>query len=251
MKEGIDIGHRLRELALRAARTGRPVFTGFLNMRELAVFATIKNEPDLAGAVVFGGADDCERCMIGFGTDPENACAEGFPINVIRIAPVMAKYADDLNHRDFLGSLVGLGIEREKTGDIRIADNIAYVFVCSDIADYICDNLEYVRHTHVKAEVVDVLPDDMKPVFERKRVNISSNRIDAIISRLYNISREQSLKLVSEERVFVNGAIITSNSRTLKEGDIVSVRGFGKWVFVGESGKTRKDRLCVEVDVYR
>ncbi|MBO4415538.1 MAG: hypothetical protein J5824_06100, partial [Lachnospiraceae bacterium] len=200
--------------------------------------------------------DGCERCMIRFGdfededeSDSKDLCP-GFPIKTIKISPVQAKFADDLTHRDFLGAVLGLGIEREKTGDIIISDNTAYFFVHRDIAQFIVDSLEYVRHTHVRAEICDELPEAVKPQLEKRQVIVSSNRIDAVISKLYNLSREQSLKLVSEGRVFVNGAEITSNSRALKEDDVVSVRGFGKWIFRGESGKTRKDRLYVEVEVY-
>ena len=289
LKEGIDIGKRLKELALRAEKTGIPVFTDFLNMHELSVFSGLSDIPEFRGAVVFGGCDGCERCMIRFGDGVENDGAGmirfgddsngsgriqsgtdreyeqryvssenedntdpmgGFPINIIRISPVQAKFADDLTHRDFLGSVMGLGIEREKTGDIIISDNTAYMFVHSDIAQFIVDSLEYVRHTHVRAEYSNSLPEAAKPRLEKRQVIISSNRIDAIISKLYNLSREQSLKAVTEGKVFVNGAEISSNSKSLKEGDVVSVRGFGKWIFRGESGKTRKDRLYVEVEVY-
>ncbi|MBP5330653.1 MAG: hypothetical protein J6Y89_02250 [Lachnospiraceae bacterium] len=245
MKEGIDIGKRLKELAMRAEKTGLPVFTDFLNMHELSVFSGLSGAPEFRGAVVFGGCDGCERCMIRFGEGEG-----GFPISIIRISPVQAKFADDLTHRDFLGSVMGLGIEREKTGDIIISDNTAYMFVHSDIAQFIVDSLEYVRHTHVRAEYCNSLPEAAKPRLEKRQVIISSNRIDAIISKLYNLSREQSLKAVTEGKVFVNGAEISSNSKALKEGDVVSVRGFGKWIFRGESGKTRKDRLYVEVEVY-
>ena len=256
MKEGIDVGKRLTELAGRAERTGRYVFTDFLNMHELAVFASLKTRPEFKDAVVFGGSEGCERCMIRFGDDPgrnddaDCGISGGFPIRVIKIEPVQAKFADDLTHRDFLGSLTGLGLEREKTGDIIISDNKAYVFVCSDITDFIVDNLEYVKHTHVKVSICDNIPEAVKPHFERRSVIVSSNRIDAVISKLYNLSREQSLKLVSEGRVFINGAELQSNSRALKEGDTISVRGFGKWIFRGEGGKTRKDRIYVEIDVY-
>ncbi|MCR5332031.1 MAG: hypothetical protein K6E62_12735 [Lachnospiraceae bacterium] len=278
MKDGNDIKKRFTDLATRAERTGSHTFTDFLNMNELAVFAACKNQPEFRGAVIFGGADGCERCMIRFGDfdtemeyviteaegqhgDPEGseglndysvqeAAPAGFPISTIRISPVQAKFADDLTHRDFLGSVLGLGIGREKTGDIIISENTAYMFVHRDIAQFIVDSLEYVRHTHVRAGFCDELPENIRPKLERRQVIVSSNRIDAVISKLYNLSREQSLKLVSEGRVFVGGAEITSNSRALKTGDVVSVRGFGKWIFRGESGKTRKDRLYVEMDVY-
>ncbi len=249
MKDGTDIRKRLTDLAMRAERTGSHTFTDFLNINELAVFSACMNQPEFRGAVVFGGNEGCERCMVRFGDFGDESGPE-FPIKTIKIAPVQAKFADDLTQRDFLGAVLGLGIEREKTGDIIICDNTAYYFVHRDIAQFIVDSLEYVRHTHVRASFCDEMPEAAKPKLEKRQVIVSSNRIDAIISKLYNLSREQSLKLVGEGRVFINGAQIQSNSKALKEGDTVSVRGFGKWIFRGEGGKTRKDRLYVEVEVY-
>ena len=275
MDNETDIKHRLTELCERAERTGTYVYTDFLSMAQLSMFRKMQRAGELKNAVVYGGgvgsADktavfgpedgpkgvdehpcviETERCMVRFWDEELCGYSEDFPISIVKIAPVQAKFADALTHRDFLGAVLGLGIEREKTGDIFIFDNTAYMFVNSAIAEFITDNLEYVKHTHVKTEVVTELPEAMQPRFEKRTVIVSSNRIDAMISKLYNLSREQSLKLVTEARVFINGEEITSNSKALKEGDVVSVRGFGKWIFRGESGKTRKDRLCVEIEVY-
>ena len=252
MESENDIRHRLTELAVRAERTGSFVYTDFLSMAQLSVFAKMGRQEIPTDSLVFGGCDNNDSCMIRFGDaiDETEGSPEDFPITILKVAPVQAKFADDLTHRDFLGSILGLGIEREKTGDILISDNTAYAFVHRDIADYIADNLEYVRHTHVSVSRVAELPADLRPRFEKRTVIVSSNRIDAIISKLYNLSREQSIRLITEARVFVNGAEISSNSKQLKEGDVVSVRGFGKWIFRGETGKTRKDRLCIAVDVY-
>ena len=252
MENETSIRRRLTELSERAERTGTFTFTDFLSMAEVSVFRKMRREGSLGKALVYGTdvGIDTERCMIRFGDEESCGYSEEFPILIVKIAPVQAKFADDLTHRDFLGAVLGLGIEREKTGDIFIADNTAYMFACSGIAEYITDNLEYVRHTHVKTEIVTELPDTLQPHFEKRTVIVSSNRLDAVISKLYNLSREQSLKLVTEAKVYVNGEEITSNSRSLKEGDVVSVRGFGKWIFRGETGRTRKDRLCMEIEVY-
>ena len=250
MENENDIRHRFEELARRAERTGTYVFTDFLSMAQLSVLNRLRREEDLGSICISGGGVNNDRCMVRFGDGEQCGYLEDFPIRILKISPVQAKFADALTHRDFLGAILGLGIEREKTGDILISDNTAYAFVHRDIAEYIIENLEYVRHTHVKTVAADELPRDMQPRFEKRTVNVSSNRIDAIISRIYNISREQSSRLIAEARVFVNGEELSSVSKQLKEGDTVSVRGYGKWIFRGETGRTRKDRLCIETEIY-
>jgi RNA-binding protein YlmH len=182
---------------------------------------------------------------------------EPYPITLLRIYPAMAKFAEVLTHRDYLGSLVGLGIEREKIGDIIIPRNVnedkkknVYVFVTEGISEYIIENLGYVKHTHVRVERCEDVPDEVAPQLEELSVIVSSNRLDAIIAKLYNLSREQSLKLITEGKVFLNGINMTSNARPLKEGEVVSVRGYGKFVFDSEGGNTRKDKLYVNVRKY-
>ena len=276
----IDFGRRLTELADRADRTFSFVYTDFLNMQELSVYAAMKKELQFVESVAFGGMDGCERCMIRFGNEDtvishdqrkydsgsydswdeaeKSDLVDGqkisdytdFPITLLEISPVREKFADDLTHRDFLGSILGLGLEREKTGDIIVRDNHAYAFVHRDIADYIADSLEYVKHTHVSVSICGSVPEDARPKLEKQRLIVSSNRLDAIIARLYKLSREQGARLVTEGRTFVNGSEVTSVSKTLKPGDVVSVRGHGKFIFREEAGHSKKDRLYVDVEVY-
>ncbi len=253
MDTNIDVKKRLTELSEKAYRENRYVFTDFLNVAQLSEYYEMDGKFSVA-ASAYGGADGCERCVVGFGSEEEFGYTEPFPITILKIYPAMAKYAEELTHRDYLGSLVGLGIEREKIGDIIIRknrkDKAVYVFVIDNIADYVMENLGYVKHTNVRVEKCDVVPEDIRPQLEEKSIIVSSNRIDAIISKLYNMSREQSIKCFSENKVFLNGICMTSNARPLKEGDMVSVRGKGKFIFDGEGGSTRKDRLYVKVREY-
>ena len=250
MSGGIDFGRRLMELAERAEKTCAYTYTDFCNMQELSVYAGMKRELNFVANEDFGGAEECERRMIRFGDRELCGYEEPFPISLLEIKPVQEKFADALSHRDFLGSLLGLGLQREKTGDILVKDNRAYAFVHRDIADYIADNLEYVKHTHVKVSVCEAVPEEVKPRREKQRLIVSSNRLDAVIARLYRLSREQAAKLISQACVYINGAECVSTSKTIKEGDVVSVRGHGKFVFTGEAGQSKKERLYVDVEVY-
>ena len=275
MDTNIDVRKRLTELSEKAYRENRYVFTDFLNVSQLSdYYGMVKKKPidgasgeesdfALDGEIegvdckAFGGTVGCERCIVRFGSQEMFGYTESYPITLLRIYPAMAKFAETLTHRDYLGSLVGLGIEREKIGDIIIPRNISedrkksvYVFVTEGISEYIIENLGYVKHTHVKVERCQEVPEEVAPHLEELSVIVSSNRLDAIIAKLYNLSREQSLKLITEGKVFLNGINMTSNARPLKEGEVVSVRGYGKFIFDSEGGNTRKDKLYVNVRKY-
>ena len=198
--------------------------------------------------------------MVRFGSPEMFGYDEPYPITLLKLYPAMAKFAETLTHRDYLGSLVGLGIEREKIGDIiiprsrtdgnSIEKHTVYVFVTEEISDYIIDNLSYVKHTNIRIERCEEVPDEVAPQLEELSVIVSSNRLDAIVAKLYNLSREQALKLFVEGKVFLNGINMTGNARSLKEGEVVSVRGYGKFIFNGEGGNTKKDKLYIKVSKY-
>ena len=89
------------------------------------------------------------------------------------------------------------------------------------------------------------------PQTEQLTLSVSSTRIDAVVSRLYNLARSQSAELFRAGRIYVNGRMAENNSYALKEGDNVTVRGFGRFLYTGEQGETRKGRVRAGVEVYR
>ena len=241
---------RLRELAERAYSTSRYIYTDFMDLAGQSIFHSLEQELRYSGTEIFGGADGCERCVIRFGNEEMCGYVEDFPIVILKVAPVMKKFAEELTHRDFLGSLMGLGIEREKIGDIIVKEKEAYVFAKEEISGYIAENLDYVKHTHVKTGICETLPDEAKPCFKEVRLIVSSNRLDAVISGLYKLSRDASLNLIRSGKVYINGIETTSNAKRLNSRDVISVRGYGKFIFDDEGGKTKKDRLYVDLRVY-
>ena len=174
-----------------------------------------------------------------------------YPIVCLRVEPLLLKFAENLTHRDFLGAIMNLGIEREMIGDIFVEEKAAHVFCVESIAPYLVENLDQVRHTHVKCRVTEVPQALASPRLEEASVSVSSARIDGVISKLYNIPRSTSLELFRAGRVFVNGRATENNSYALKKGDSVTARGFGRFLYEGEQGETRKGKLRVLVKVYR
>ena len=162
----------------------------------------------------------------------------------------MNKFADALTHRDFLGALMNLGIERSTLGDIYIEDKTGYLFCLKSMAEYITENLTRIRHTSVQCTVCEEPPVFLQKEPEEKLIQISSARTDALIAGVYHLSRTESNELFREQKVFINGRLCENNSRALKEGDQITVRGYGKFTYEGEKGLSRKGKVNVRVLVW-
>ena len=236
---------RFLELADRAEQRFYTTFSDFLNMEEESVLSALHFNIDYR---LFGGSDGAERCVAAFGYDAEEA---EFPISIIKAEPASPKFADKLTHRDFLGSLMGLGIKREVLGDIVLADNIGYIFCLNTIAEYIVAELSKVRHTIVKCSIVDALPESAVKKPEGEQMVVASERLDVIVSAVYNFSRSAVKELFIARKIYVNSRLCENFSYIPKEKDIISVRGKGRFVYNGVLGKTKKNRNIVSVGVYK
>lgn len=230
---------RFNELYDRAFERNCKVFSDFLNMEEQSVLKQM-----YLPCTIYGGYGSAERVVAGFG---ENITDGDFPVCCLLISPVSKKFADSLTHRDFLGALMNLGIKREMLGDIAVKDNCGYLFCLEQIKDYILKNLTKVKHTSVNVSPAEKLPEGFGASFEEKELVVSSMRADVLVSAVYKLSRKDALKLFETDRIFVNSRKIQSSSYNIKENDIVSVRGFGRFIFDSQLHKTKKDRLVVSV----
>lgn len=246
-----DLKKRLLELAERSYSHGIYTYTPFLGLSEQQVFYEVQKDVAYAGFGMEGGSPLCERKMIRFGSPDLLGYEEDYPIRCLMVEPLTPKFAEHLAHRDFLGAIMNLGIERDVVGDIFVQDKEAVVFCQESMADYLTENLEQVRHTHVKCTVAEVSLHLREPVREELSLSVSSPRIDTVIAKVYGIARSSSLELFRAGRVFVNGRLTENNSYALKSGDAVTARGFGRFVYVGEQGETRKGRTRIRVEVYR
>lgn len=188
------IQKRFEELSSRAANRYYTTFSDFLNMEEQSELLALRlNSPFR----LYGGYDGAERCIAAFG-DECNECQ--FPISFIKIEPSSKKFADKLTHRDFLGSLMGLGIKRETLGDIIIKDNTGYLMCLDSVADYIIGSLDKVKHTSVKCSAVPELPQGVQSEPEEQQEIVASLRIDVLAAAVYNLSRSAVKELLISAR---------------------------------------------------
>lgn len=217
-----------------------PYFTGFLTPSDRAILETaFKN----AEKSFYGGYFESERCVMGFGTESE----EEFPISVIKATGDFS----DLSHRDFLGSLMSLGITRENIGDIVKTDEYAYIFVLDKMADYIADNLTSVKKSNIKNEIYECTDITVEREFDTVKKSVASLRADAVIAAAFNLSRSDAAEAVKRGLVTVNYRIMESVDKKLSEGDTVSLRGKGKVILEKLGDLSKKGRMFIEIKKYK
>ncbi len=241
MDEGEICRKRLLDLSRMADRKGIPLFSDFLNLSEQNIYR--QSERLFATRTEsFGGVPSAERQMIAF--IPDALSFEwSYPIAALKIVPDSPKFAEDIGHRDVLGAALGLGVDRSKVGDILVGDGACYMLCEEGLADFFAGELRAVRHTPVHAARCD--PGEAAAAAEPQELGgiAASNRLDALIAGVYRLSRGDAADLVRREKVFVNGALAKSASAPCADGDIVSVRGRGRFRFLGACGETGKGRM--------
>lgn len=220
-------------------------FSDFLNPFEVESAKAILNANDDLKYTVDGGYDESERKIVfiyPFYMDYED-------INeTLRFIQIEGNFKfKSISHKDYLGSLLSLGIKREKIGDIIIHENFCQVIVTFDICDFILMNLEKVARNNVKLKEISRKEVVYSPPnYKEINFTVSSSRIDCIISGLYNISRQESAKLISNEKVQVNYEKITSCSKEIKSESLISVRGKGRSQINNIGGLTKKGKIKVQ-----
>ncbi len=218
--------------------------TDFLNPYEVKLAESILNRFMDLGYRVYGGSEQSERKLISIYPEYYYFTDEDLELKALEIK----NFTPKLSHRDFLGAILALGIVRDKVGDIIIHEDRAYVLLKREIFDYVLYNLEKIGRENIEVRPVnlgEVLP--MKEDYSEKSSTVSSLRIDSIIGLAYNLSRNDSQRLVKNSRVKINWKPIEKNSIELNSGDLISVKGFGRFILHSIDGITRKDRIRVTV----
>lgn len=295
---------RFRELAIRAQRTQQVVYSSFLSLYEqqllrqtLAEAGSAKvclceNQLELKGydgarVVLDGGYAQAERRLAVFLPAPDSwipsevpypeilsyiSCDEALSYCVIEIRAAHAAFAQNLTHRDYLGALMKLGLERETLGDIIVlhselpdgksvislpetsrhasgADKEgpgrALVFVRRSLASIVLDELQMVNHTKVACRQLEGGQIEYEPEYKEIIGTVASIRLDALLSLGFHESRTKLAGLISGGKVFLNGKQVLSNSQEVSEGDLVSVRQMGKFRFEKIMNESRKGRIFV------
>ena len=249
---------RLLDLSKQADIKGIATYSDFLNLNELNIYHTIKNTL-YTKTKVFGGYESAERQMVAF--IPDALCFRlpsldeeylDYPIKCIHITPKYPKFAEKLTHRDVLGAIMHLGIERNRLGDILCLDDDYYVFCDEQICMFIMSELGKIRHTIISvSEELDYRHLQANISFEEQYDMIASNRIDCIIAKALHLSRSEASNLLVSEKVFINGKCITNCNQSCDDGAIISVRGKSRFIFENCNTISKKGKLRVKFSFYK
>ena len=240
---------RMMDLSRQAECKGIVLFSDFLSLSEQQVVKMNTGKLDTKIAMS-GGFEFAERQMVAFIPDALYYEWE-YPFVCLNLEKLYPKFSEELNHRDILGALMSLGIVRGKIGDILVTPTQYLVFAEMNIADYICQELTSIRHTMVKPVEIPIGEIDYQPEFELCEARMTSNRLDSVVAAIQKLSRSESLKKIQEGKVFLNGTQCLHNTYYCKPNDIISIRGTGKFMFLGEVGKSRKDKIIFQYKIYK
>ena len=244
VKERQFLINRISDLANRAYYKNITTHTVFLNLYEQTIFQSISTSLRVSYKIL-GGYDYAERKLVCFFSCNFEDINEADFMDLLHISNKNPKFSQSLSHRDYLGAIMNIGIERHTIGDICVIGHEAYVYVLKNASKIILDNLTDVKHNKTDFKAIDFSSN-----IEEKIINIASNRLDSVLSSVYNISRAKANLLIDADKVFINSKLINTHSRALNPDDIVSVRGLGRFIYSDIEKISKKGRLVVKVRQY-
>lgn len=236
---------RASEWVERAAEWHEMRLTDFLDPRQAFILTTLVNRRNDVALRLEGGYPGAERCRAIIAPDYRPLDDEPAGIAVLAVTSADQEIAK-LDHGDYLGAILGLGIKRDRIGDIHAGANGAHFLVAEEIADYLNIHLRQVHRVHV---LTDILPLEqlavVKPELEEMNFTVASLRLDGICSDVYRISRAKIVDPIRAGRCRVNWKAEEDPSKPLKEGDVVSIKGLGRFKLLEVDGMTKKGRIRV------
>ena len=240
--DGFDI-LKLYERFQLANRVGSAIFTNEFYTPD--IWSTLENL-SLNDFFIesYGVFPDSDRRVIGFNRRYD----EEFPVKLIKIK-CNTKFTN-LAHKDYLGSIMALGIKREKLGEIILGDECAYVAVHEDMVDFLLANLDKIKNLTCNCTIVgdgELLP---QVKYKENVVISTSTRLDCIVAAIGNVSRNKASELISQGKVLVNYICTTDKSHEVKENIKVTIKGLGKFKVCEISGITKSGRLKITVYKY-
>lgn len=234
-----------------AGRRSIPANTAFLSPAQRAAAESLIGACGHPRHLFAGGFPDAERTVCVFLPDwmePEDWSADGDTLAALRFsAPPGAK----LTHRDWLGSVLGLGLTREKIGDLLVEDNCCQIILLSETAGIVRSQLERVGRYPVHGTDISLaeltVPERTVKVI---RDTFATLRLDAVTASAFSMSRSRAAELIASGRVSLNHVECVKPDRQLVEGDVITCRGSGKCVVKQITGQSKKGRIMAELERY-
>lgn len=226
-------------------------FIGFLDIRQQEILKAVSAAAGFSSWRLYGGFPEAERKVAGFFPDymqPDEMPPDAFPI-----LPLTARFRaqDKLSHRDFLGALMGLRISRELVGDILVGSGMAVFFVLEKAAPVLLDEFKKVGRVGITLSEGAEDLENLRPKLIGVTGTVSSARLDAVVAFLTRQSRGSAQEMIRQERVKVDGQIRTDIAGQVNEQNLLSIRGYGKYVVSSFYGVSKKGRLHIAAGHYQ
>ncbi len=236
------------DMIVLSDKRNRVCYSDFLNDRCLSIALDVLRRRGITDYMLWGGYENAERVMLAVYPEYQKPEEKEFPIECIGM-----KYrkSDELSHRDFLGSLMALGLKREAVGDIVITEGMAAVFVKSELAPYVRSQISKIGRVGI--EFTEYTPElSFKSVdFDEYTRTVPSLRADAVVSACTGLSRSKAQKAVESGLVAVGGSIVYDADRKIDDKDKISVRGSGKFIVEFDGATSKKGRYILIVKKYK
>jgi len=230
-----------------AERKSAPSNTKFLSQRQSVMCTAMLKAAGNPAHIYLGGYADAERRVLFFPPDWMDWTPEGdeSPIAVVRCE---FSRENELTHRDILGAMMGLGIERETVGDILVSECEAFIIVLREILPFVLQNLDSAGRARLT--VAEIPENELKvpeAAFVLKKDTVSSLRLDSVVASGFNLSREKAAELIRSGRVSLDHLECTKPDKAVTQGARISARGFGKFELFEIGGLTEKGRTAIVV----
>ncbi len=235
---------RVEDMVTQCIKNDTPQYFGFLSEEE-AAFAARLSKKAACRMEFFGGYEGARRVMLG--CLPDWCEAPAFPIAA---ATFTYRKEDKLAHRDFLGAILSYGLQRSTIGDILVEDGRAVVFMTAEVEEYVLTQVDKVGKFGVVGTQGFVSPLPKGNLFMSLTATVESLRLDCVLAAICGFSRSSAQESVKQGMAFVNGASNIKCTRTVREGDILSVRGLGKFLIGDVDGRTKKNKVIVHYKKY-
>ena len=236
------------DVAMRSYERGIPIYTDFLDLHEQGILHSLL--PSLHASVEFYGGYGYAQRQVAVFLQPDaffEIRKEDYPVTVLKIQPKNPRFTEDLNHRDYLGALMHLGIQRELIGDILVQGDHSAVVFCINRAMDILQDIHRIRHTEVVVDTIATTNFSYEPKFREELLLLASNRLDVLLAAAAHLSRKETNLLIDQGKVFLNARECYDHNRGVKEQDLLSIRGIGKLEILEFSGETKKGKQKVHI----
>lgn len=234
-----------------AHNRGVPAHTPFLSGGERVAVEALLNASGHPRHLFFGGYEGAERCVCAFLPDWQEA--EDWQEGDCPVSALRCTFQEDapLSHRDFLGSVLGLGITREKVGDLLVSPGKCDIIVLKEIEDFLLMNLDAAGRTRLKVKSVALSelcpsPPEVKTIKD----TVATLRLDAVAATGFSLPRSKAADMISSGKLQLNHRECVKPDKLVAQGDVFSCRGMGKCVVKSAGNLSKKGRIMIELERY-